>query len=264
MIKKLKYIYGPVPSWRLGSSLGIDLLSQEDKICNFDCIYCQLGKTEQHTTERKVFIPLKEVMEELKSIPLLNIDYMTLSGRGEPTLAKNLGEVIDAIKQISSIPVAVITNSGFISKPEVKEALSRADFVIAKFDAYSQRSLEKNNNPEKSIQFIDILRGIKEFREKYRGRLALQMMFTEKNKTGIREFIDFIKYISPDEIQINTPLRNCNVRPLTRNLISKIKETFIKECKGISFKSVYDDREIKNIKSLSDEETLKRRGKVIS
>ena len=98
-IRQFKYIYGPVPSWRLGSSLGIDLLSQEKKICNFDCIYCQIGKTESYTAERKVYIPVKKVIDELKFVPLVNIDYITLSGRGEPTLAKNLGEVIDAIKQ---------------------------------------------------------------------------------------------------------------------------------------------------------------------
>ncbi len=263
-IRQFKFIYGPVPSWRLGSSLGVDLLSQEKKICNFDCVYCQIGKTESYTAERKVFIPVKKVTDELKSVPLVNIDYITLSGRGEPTLALNLGGVIEEIKKMTSIPVAVITNSSLICNPEVRRELCLADYVIAKFDAYSQRSLKKNNNPEKNIKFIDILSGIRHFRDEYKGRLALQMMFTEKNKTGIREMIDFIRYLTPDEIQINTPLRHCRVKPLTRNLISKIKEIFIKECKGISFRSVYDEQEIKDIKSLSDEETLKRRGKVIS
>ena len=183
-----KYIYGPVPSWRLGSSLGIDLLSQEEKICNFDCVYCQLGATKRHTIERKIYVPVKEVIEELEKIPIAGIDYITFSGRGEPTLAENLGQAIKAIKLIRKIPVAVLTNGSLMAKEEVRKELALADFVIAKLDACSPESLQEINNPHQDIEFTNVLEGIKEFRKSYQGKLALQMMFIDKNKDNIQKF----------------------------------------------------------------------------
>jgi len=119
--KQYKYIYGPVPSWRLGSSLGIDPLSAKDKICSFDCIYCQIGKTTIHTKKRKVFVSAEQLIEELKSLPPVDIDYITFSGRGEPTLAKNLGEMIAEVKKIRKEPVAVLTNASLLYDKEVRE-----------------------------------------------------------------------------------------------------------------------------------------------
>lgn len=263
-----RYIYGPVSSWRLGSSLGIDLLSQEGKICNFDCVYCQLGSAQRHTLERKIYVPIKEVIEELERLPAVQIDYITFSGRGEPTLAENLGQAIKAIKLIRKIPVAVLTNSSLMDKEEVRKELALADFVIAKLDAYSPESLQEINNPTKDIEFTNVLEGIKEFRKSYQGKLALQIMFIDKNKDDVNKFIYLTNYIKPDEVQINTPLRPCNIKPLPKEEIIKIKETFTSACKGefcrkeINVISVYDERALKGILPVSDEDTLKRRGKV--
>ena len=228
-----KYIYGPVPSWRLGSSLGIDLLSQEEKICNFDCVYCQLGPTKRHTIERKIYVPVEKIIEELESLPNAILDHITFSGRGEPTLAANLGWVIKAIKLIRKVPVAVLTNSSLMDKEEVRKELALADFVIAKLDAYSQESLQEINNPHQDIEFANILEGIKEFRKGYQGKLALQIMFIDKNKDNIQKFAYLTNCIKPDEVQINTPLRPCNIKPLPKEEILKIKEkispiTFLK------------------------------------
>ncbi len=263
-----KYIYGPVPSWRLGSSLGIDLLSQEEKICNFDCVYCQLGATKRHTIERKIYVPVKEVIEELEKIPVAGIDYITFSGKGECTLAKNLGQAIKAIKLIRKVPVAVLTNASLMDKEEVRKELTLADFVIVKLDAYSPESLQEINNPAKDIEFTNVLEGIKEFRKSYQGKLALQIMFIDKNKDNIQKFTYLTNYIKPDEVQINTPLRPCNIKPLPKEEILKIKEIFTSACKGdlrrkeINVISVYDERMQKEVLSISDEDTLKRRGKV--
>jgi len=268
MHKNFKYIYGPVPSWRLGSSLGIDLLSQEDKICNFDCVYCQLGTTKKHTVERKIYVPIKEVIEELERLPAAQIDYITFSGRGEPTLAANLGEAIKAIKLIRKIPVAVLTNSSLMDKENVRKELLFSDFVIAKLDAYSPESLQQINRPSKDIEFASILDGIKEFRKEYQGKLALQIMFIDKNKDDVNKLIYLTNYIKPDEVQINTPLRLCNIKPLSKEAILKIKENFISACKEefrrkeINIVSVYDERMLKDVLPVSDEDTLKRRGKV--
>ena len=263
-----RYIYGPVSSWRLASSLGIDLLSQGKKICNFDCIYCQLGVTKKHTLERKIYVSVKEVIEELERLPAAQIDYITFSGRGESTLAENLGQAIKAIKLIRKVPVAVLTNSSLMDKEEVRKDLALADFVIAKLDAYSPDSLQEINNPAKDIEFTNVLEGIKEFRKSYQGKLALQIMFIDKNKDDVNKLIYLTNYIKPDEVQINTPLRPCNIKPLPKEEILKIKETFISACKGefrhkeINVISVYDERAPKDVLPVSDKDTLKRRGKV--
>jgi len=257
-----KYIYGPVPSWRLGSSLGIDLLSQKEKICNFDCIYCQLGATKKYVSERKTYISIEEIVKELKKLPDTAIDYVTFSGRGEPGLAANLGEAIKAVKLIRKEPVAVLTNSSLIGEDKARKDFLLADFVVAKLDACSSESLKVINNPAKEIKLNSILEGIKEFRKSYQGRLALQMMFIESNMQDVDKYVCLANEIKPDEVQINTPLRFCNVKPLTKEEISKIKYYFGSACKGIDIFSVYDKKKNKGIVSISDEDTLKRRGKV--
>ena len=257
-----KYIYGPVPSWRLGSSLGIDPISKGRKICSFDCIYCQIGKTGLFTDERKKFIEAKEIIEELAGLPALKIDYITFSGAGEPTLAENLGEMIKAVKSIRKEPIAVITNGSLMESSEVRTELALADFVIVKLDACSQESLQEINRPVKGVRFDSILDGVKEFREDYQGKLALQIMFIENNKQDINKYIYFTNYIKPDEVQLNTPLRPCQVKPLAREEILKIKGYFNSVCRGINLVSVYDERAPKNIASISDKETLRRRGKI--
>ena len=133
-----RYIYGPVPSWRLGSSLGIDPLSQGGKVCTFDCIYCQIGKTNHLTDKRDVFVKVGDIVEEIDSLPPLEIDYMTFSGTGEPTLAKNLGQMIKALKNIRNEKIAVLTNSSLMYRKDVHEDLFAADLIVAKLDASSQ------------------------------------------------------------------------------------------------------------------------------
>jgi wyosine [tRNA(Phe)-imidazoG37] synthetase (radical SAM superfamily) len=261
MKAKFKYIYGPVPSWRLGSSLGVDLLSQKEKICNFDCIYCQIGLTKRYTVKRRVYVPVKEVVEELGILPDTSIDYITFSGRGEPTLAANLGEAIKALKLSRKEQVAVLTNGSLMGLEEVRKELALADFVVIKLDAYSLESLQKVNRPAKGIEFVSILEGIKTFRRNYMGRLALQVMFLNK-KEKIDEYAYLANSIRPDEVEVNTPLRHCSVKPLNKEDIFKIKDYLICACKGINIVSVYDEKAPRSIESISDKDTLRRRGKV--
>jgi wyosine [tRNA(Phe)-imidazoG37] synthetase (radical SAM superfamily) len=255
--KNLKYVYGPVSSWRLGSSLGIDPLSDKEKICTFDCLYCQLGRTYKFANERKVFVPVDEIIDEINSLPDIELDYITFSGRGEPTLAKNLGKMIKAIRKIRKEKIAVITNSSLMYMDDVVEDLLLADFVLAKLDAYSQESLEIINRPIKQITFDMIVDGIKQFKSKYKGKLALQIMFIKENQKNAKEISEIAKEINPDEIQINTPLRPSQSKPLSKSEIDKIKEYF----KDMNTISVYDTK-IKKAEPISTEDTLKRRGKV--
>lgn len=261
MTTNYKYIYGPVASWRLGSSLGVDLLSQEDKICDFNCIYCQLGPTLCYTTKRQYFVPVKEIIKEIKTLPPVHIDYITFAGSGEPTLARNLGQAIKAVKAISKVPIAVLTNSSLLHIDRVRKELLPADYVSVKLDASSPDSLQMINEPDKTIQFARLLSGIIGFRKQYQGYLALQIMFLEQYKNDADKMISLINDIKPDEVQVNTPLRKCAVKPLAKKDIIKIKKAIAAACKRIAVVSVYDKKEQLDIHSISTEATLKRRGK---
>ena len=255
---KYRYIYGPVPSWRLGRSLGVDpVYTGRGKICSFNCIYCQVGKTKTLTNKRKVFVKTEKIIEEMKSLPRVQIDYVTMSGAGEPTLAKNLGEIIKEIKKMKIGKTAVLTNSSLIDRKDVCEDLRRADFVVAKLDAHIEDIFKRINKPAKSVKLDNIIRGIKEFRRSYKGKFALQIMFTGENKPYAEEIAHLAKEINPDEIQINTPLRPCGVRPISKKEMAKIKEFF----KGVNYISIYEAKR-KKVKPISKPDTLKRRGKI--
>ena len=256
--KTFRYIYGPVPSWRLGNSLGIDLLSQKEKVCNFDCVYCQLGKIKGYTQKRKLYIPTREIIKELKMLPKIHIDYITFSGRGEPTLALNLGKTIKAVKKLRREPIAVLTNSTLTIRPDVRKELCKADLVVLKFDACSQKSLEKINRPAARLKFKKIFEGIRKFKNMYTGKLALQIMFVNENENDAVKIAEAAHQIHPDEIQINTPLRPSAVKPLSLLSINKIKKYF----KGLNAISVYNARH-KKVKPISSKDTLRRRGKII-
>ena len=255
--KKYKYIYGPVPSWRLGSSLGIDPVSRTGKVCTFDCVYCQLGKTKNFTDERRIFIPVAEIIEELDLLPPVQIDYITFSGAGEPTLARNLGRMIKAIRKTRNEKIAVLTNSSLLNRKDVQEDLLPADFVVAKLDAGSQECFKIVNKPMEAIKFDAILEGIKDFRGIYKGKLALQIMFIAENKKYAKRIAGLTKEIDLDEVQINTPLRPCSVKPLSKTEMETIENYF----NGLNVVSVYN-AEKKKVKPISSEDTLKRRGKV--
>jgi len=258
------YIYGPVPSWRLGSSLGVDLLSKEEKICVFDCVYCQIGSTSVKTAERRIYVPTEKVIKEIESLPAgLSIDYITFSGRGEPTLAKNLGETINRIRDIRKEKIAVITNSSLMADGSVRRDLALADLVMMKLDAATPESFEKINKPACGVNFRDILKGIEAFRKEHNTSLAIQIMFIEMNKDECKKLAELAFGMKPDEIQINTPLRPCGVKPLSKHKISLMKEYFEDYGKKIDSETkivVVYETEHKKVRAISDKETLKRRG----
>jgi len=219
-------IYGPVPSWRLGRSLGIDLLSTKGKTCSFDCIYCQLGKTAHSLTERRQFVRLDRLAAELESVKDIPADYATFSGVGEPTLASNLGEAIEMVRSTLKLPVAVLTNSSLMTREDVRNEISLADTIVAKMDAPDEKLFHQVNRPAGGRTLGQIIQAISLFREKYQGKLALQMMFIEANKDHAGEMANIAEQLSPDEVQLNTPLRPCAVKPLPPEDISLIKREF--------------------------------------
>jgi wyosine [tRNA(Phe)-imidazoG37] synthetase (radical SAM superfamily) len=219
-------IYGPVSSWRLGRSLGIDIISARGKTCSFDCAYCEWGATVHPLTERKEFVTLAELLKELETAKGVAADCATFAGGGEPTLAGNLGQAIEIVKSTLKLPVAVITNSSLMPRQDVRRELVRADLVIAKIDAPNEEIFHAVNRPFKGYTLPDIIQGIKRFRKEYKGRLSLQMMFVEANKGCAQEMAGIARGLSPDEVQINTPLRPCAVMPLSPQEIAAIRGKF--------------------------------------
>ncbi len=253
-------IYGPVPSWRLGKSLGIDLISTKGKTCSFDCIYCQLGRTVHPLVERSEFVQISELALQLERIKSVTADYATFSGVGEPTLASNLGKAIEVVKSKLSLPVAVLTNSSLMSRKDVRQELAQADVVVAKLDASNEKLFYHVNRPVANLHLDEIVEGIKHFRLEYRGELALQMMFVEANKNYALEMARIAAELSPDEVQINTPLRPCSVKPLTPEEIAVIKSEFSRFEEVVT---VYEAAKPKVV-PLDLKETLQRRPKLYS
>jgi len=250
----MKTVYGPVPSWRLGRSLGIDLICKE-KTCSFDCVYCQLGRTINKTKKRGLFVDAKRVEEGLRGvIDKVEADVITFSGLGEPTLAKNLGEVVDVIRDLSQLPIAVLTNSSLMYLKEVRKQLAKVDIVVAKLDAPNDKIFRAVNRPVKGIPFEVILKGIKSFRAEFSKKLALQMMFVEENKDYAADMAELAEKLEPDEVQIDTPLRPCVAKPLNASELLKIKKNF----KKFNTISVYEKRK-PDVRILDISETRKRR-----
>lgn len=206
---------------------------------------------------RQTYVPEDDIMKELEMLPQdISIDYLTLSGRGEPTLAKNLGGMIKLLKTVRKEPVAVITNSSLIGKQDVREELSYADFVIAKLDSCSQKSFMEINNPLPEMKFENIVEGMEIFRKHFGGKMALQIMFIQENIKYADEIAEIAKKIGPDEVQINTPLRPCAIDPIGREELTQIKDLFT----GLNVIAVYESTK-RHVNPISNRDTLKRRGK---
>lgn len=258
---KYKYIYGPVSSWRLGRSLGIDPLSCERKTCTFDCVYCQAGKTEVFSTEREVYVPTEVLIEEIRSLPEFSVDYITFAGNGEPTLAANLGEMIREVRRLRQEKIAVITNASLLDREDVRQDLLLADLIEAKLDAASAGPFKSVSRPMPGIPVEKIMASLRSFREIYKGYLALQVMFVASNKDQAVALATWACDVMPDEVEINTPLRESAVKPLPPETITEITGVFRRICGGrTKVRNVY---EVKREKSVPfDQEAMeKRRGK---
>jgi len=233
----MKSIYGPVASWRLGRSLGVDLICSEEKICSFNCLYCQLEKTKKISKKRELFVPVNNIKQELcTALEKTTSDVITLSGTGEPTLANNLDDVIQTIRRHSELPIAILTNSTLLNDKFVRESLSKIDIIIAKLDAPNQDVFQTVNRPAKEVSFQQTIDGIKKMKEDFSGKFALQIMFMKENKEYAYELAELAREINPDEVQINTPLRPCPVKPLTKTELDEIEKIFT----GLNTLSVYN------------------------
>jgi len=208
MRDKSQYVFGPVPSRRLGRSLGVDLVPL--KTCTFDCIYCQLGRTTCHTVERKEWAPVEVVLEELKSKLASQPDYVTLSGSGEPTLHSRLGEIIEHIQAMTKIPVAVLTNGSLLWQQEVREQVALADVVLPSLDAYDASTFGCINRPHSSLSYDQLIEGLIALRREFQGQYWLEV-FLLAGYTATPAAVDriaaVVERIQPDRVQLNTVAR---------------------------------------------------------
>lgn len=223
-----KYLFGPVPSRRLGMSLGVDLVPH--KVCSLNCVYCECGRTTSLTTERDEYIPYDEVVGEIAHYLEHNPDpdYITFSGSGEPTLNSRIGEVLHFIKSESNVPVAVLTNGTLFYDKAVREELLEADVVLPSLDAAEELAFRKINRPWHKLNIPEYIKGLVDFRKEYSGQIWLEVLVipglndTRENLHALKEA--FLK-IHPDEIQLNTldrPGTVENIRAATRKELQDI------------------------------------------
>jgi wyosine [tRNA(Phe)-imidazoG37] synthetase (radical SAM superfamily) len=264
--RPLKYVFGPVPSRRLGRSLGIDLVPY--KTCTFDCIYCDLGRTTRKTISRQSYVSPKEIQGELElclSALEKKPDYITLSGSGEPTLNNSIREIIQRIKEMTSTPVAALTNSSLLSLEEVRRNLSEADVVLPSLDAITPALFEYMNRPHASLSIEAIISGLTQFRKQYRGQMWLEILFcrgVNDGKEEIEKFKSVIERIEPDRVQLNTPVRppaEDFAFPLTLAQLEEIRERLGEEAEIISDVSAPLGQELNSVKDTEILNLIKRR-----
>lgn len=207
---KRQYTYGPVPSRRLGLSLGIDCVPF--KTCSFDCIYCQCGKTTNKTCLRKEYHPTEEILNEVRDVLRENehIDYLTFSGSGEPTLHARLGYMITEIENITDIPVAVLTNGSLLHRQDVQDELSSAHVVAPTLCTVNKKTFAQINRCHAHITLDQIIEGLTSFRKRFSGQMWLEIVFV-KGLNDSDEELETLKptidQINPDRIHINTVVR---------------------------------------------------------
>jgi wyosine [tRNA(Phe)-imidazoG37] synthetase (radical SAM superfamily) len=242
----MKYIFGPVPSRRLGFSLGVDLVPF--KTCTLDCTYCQLGKTTHKTLERKAYTPLDDTIVELKAALKQHqkVDYITLAGSGEPTLSTQLGPIIASIKEITDTPVAVLTNGTLLHLEEVRDALLSADVVVPSLDTVSQEIFTAINRPHPELTVSQMITGLKSFRRVFSGKLWLEILLVRgiNDSPGeVKKIKDVLSSIGVDMIQLNTPVRpvtDNSCKPLTPQELASCKEIIGDPCEVIA---LFDGRQ---------------------
>ena len=201
-------VFGPVPSRRFGRSLGVDLVPF--KTCPYDCVYCQLGRTTNKTVERREWVPLTEVLSEVQQRLESEPDYITLSGSGEPTLYSRIGELIAGIKQITSVPVAVLTNGALLSRPAVRAALQGADVIAPSLDAPHAALFDYVNRPHSSVVYEAMLSGLVELRAEYPGQIWLEVFLiagVTAMKSEAMRLAALAERIAADRIHLNTATR---------------------------------------------------------
>lgn len=202
-----KYLFGPVPSRRLGMSLGVDLVPH--KTCTLDCVYCECGATTDLTTERKEYVPTRDVIEELKEFfaekPELN--YVTFSGAGEPTLHSGIGEIVAFIKKNTPFKLCLLTNATLLDRDNLMEELKDIDLIVPSLDAVSDEDFKKVNRPAEELRFQHVEDNIATFRRESQAEMWLEIFVVpggNDSPESLERFRSAVEKIKPDKVQLNT------------------------------------------------------------
>jgi wyosine [tRNA(Phe)-imidazoG37] synthetase (radical SAM superfamily) len=222
-------IYGPVPSRRLGYSLGLDILPF--KTCSMDCVYCQLGAYGRTTVRRREYVPVRAVLAQVRSALAsgAKIDAVTFSGSGEPTLHAGIGRIIAGIKRMTNVKVVVLTNSSTLAGRLNGRDLVQADIVVPSLDAVTDRVFAKVNRPHAGLTAAKIVDGLVRFRRRFKGQIWLEVMLVRGINDGpahLRRLREAIERIRPDRVQINTVVRppaERSARPLTAAELERVR-----------------------------------------
>jgi len=227
-----KHVYGPVPSRRLGRSLGVDLVPF--KTCTLDCIYCQLGRTTNKTVERREYVSAEAVLVEVKEKLSAGAspDYITVAGSGEPTLNSAIGGIIAKIKELTDVPVAVLTNGSLLWRREVQDDLMMSDIVIPSLDAGDENMFHYVNRPQRDVSFRQMVDGTTSFTERFQGEVWLEVMLLS-GITGLpneaKKIASLAEQIAPARIHLNTVIRppaEDYACPLSDDQLSSVKQVF--------------------------------------
>lgn len=225
------YVYGPVPSRRLGLSLGLNIIPK--KTCTLNCTYCQCGRTTKLTLERRSFYPIDEIISEVRTaVAQHRIDYLTFSGEGEPTLNKDIGKLIRLLKAEFKIPVAVITNSTLLFDPQVRHDLYAADLIVPSLDAADQEIFHRVNRCHPYLKIDKIILGLKTFRRYFKGKMWLEIMLVKGVNDAPEHLMKLRRLayeIEPDRVHLNTVVRppaEKDARPLTIDELNQVKLLF--------------------------------------
>lgn len=226
-----KYLFGPVPSRRLGMSLGVDLIPH--KICTLNCIYCECGPTTKLTLERKEYVPYDDVVKELNNYFSDNpdSDYITFSGSGEPTLNSRIGDVLQFIKlKKPDIPVAVLTNGTLFYQKQLRKELFDADLVLPSLDAASELSFQRINRPHHGLNIQEYIQGLQDFRNEHKGKIWLEVLIIpgyNDSSEDLKLLKQAFDKIQPEIIQLNTldrPGAVSDIRAADRTKLQQIAD----------------------------------------
>jgi len=209
----MKYLFGPVNSRRLGLSLGIDIMPA--KVCNFNCIYCEVGATTRLTCDRKEYVPTQAILSEVDDFLLRREaarmpDVYTITGSGEPTLHSDVGKIIRYLKEKTDKPVAVLTNGSLMHLAEVREGLAAADIVVPSLDAARVESFRKVNRPAQCVDMDTVITGLNRFSLDFSGQIWLEILLVKDvndSAADIDALLQAVDGIAPDRIQLNTVAR---------------------------------------------------------
>jgi len=260
----MKYLFGPVPSRRLGLSLGVDLIPP--KTCSYDCLYCQIGKTTCKTIEPAAYVPAEAVLAELdEALAKVKPDYVTFSGSGEPTLHVELGRLIAYVKERTGAKVAVLTNGSLLYRPEVRERLLKADVVMPTLSTVREETFRAIHQPHEGLNVAGLVEGLRSLRKSFRGQLFIEVMllagFNDKDEE-IERLRQVILEIAPDRVQLNTVVRppaDAKAIPLDRKKLEYIKRVFGESAEIVAASPIREKQHFQGTLSAAVLEMARRR-----